>query len=108
METTSCELFGHEYHEVTGKCHYCEAALAMPKAPLPTYPTLPAVIKVSYSTLDRYYESRRFKTLKGARAYVAKRLGTSYDAGVAYAVSGDGVGKVTSNVPMSVLLGRSL
>jgi hypothetical protein len=111
MDTPSCEIFGHSYHETTGKCGYCEAVLPLP-AKMPShftvYPTLPAVIKVHYSTIDRYSESRRFKTLKGARAYVAKRLGTSYDAGIAYAVSYDGVGKVTSNVPMSVLLGVTL
>jgi hypothetical protein len=66
--------------------------------------TLPDVIRVRYSTIDRFSESKRFKTLKGARAYVARRLGTSYDLGGNYAVSGDGVGKLMANVPMTLLV----
>lgn len=110
---TSCELFGHSYHNVTGKCGYCDRVLPMPvksaaaltPPPAPAAPVLPAVIKLSYSTIDRYYESRRFKTLAGARAYAKRKLGESFDLGGSYAVSFDGVAKLTANIPLALLLG---
>ena len=52
-------------------------------------------ITVRYSSIDGFYASRKFVTLAGARKYIASRLGTYYDIGSYYAVSGDGVGKVT-------------
>jgi len=54
-------------------------------------------IKLHYSTLDRFSESRTFKTLAGAKAYATRRLGTYYDVSLAfnYAVSGDGIGKLS-------------
>lgn len=67
--------------------------------------TLPPVIRINYSTIDRFSESRRFKTLAGARKYALRRLGDYYDIGSYYAVSGDGVGKITANIPFSTLLG---
>lgn len=51
-------------------------------------------IKVRYSSIDRYSESRRFKTLAGARKYAAKWVGEHPEIGSYYAVSGDGVGKI--------------
>lgn len=107
---TSCELFGHSYHNVTGHCGYCDRVLPMPVksaaalTPAPA-PALPPVIKLSYSTIDRYYESRRFKTLAGARAYAKRKLGASFDLGGSYAVSFDGVAKLTANIPLALLLG---
>lgn len=54
-------------------------------------------IRVRYSTIDRYYESRRFKTLEGARRYAARWIGETPDIGYSfgYAVSADGIGKIT-------------
>ena len=52
-------------------------------------------IKVVYRSIDRFYEVRRFKTLEGARRYAHKRVGAHPEVGYGYAVSGDGVGKVT-------------
>lgn len=101
MDKTSCEVFGHSYHEVTGVCHYCPDSLVA--APKPT-PTLPEVIKVNLRTIDGYSESRRFKTLKGARAYAAKKLGTSYDIGLSYAVDMYGVVKLSANIPLTTLM----
>jgi len=57
-------------------------------------------IKVRYQSLDRYSESRTFKTLAGARKYAQKWVGPTPEVGGFYAVSGDGMGKVTANVPM--------
>ena len=68
-------------------------------------PVLPNPIWVYYRTIDRFSESRRFKTLKGARAYVRKRIGDTFDVGGNYAVDAYGVGKVTANIPMSLLMG---
>ncbi len=53
-------------------------------------------IRFHYSTIDHYSESRRFKSLDGARAYAKRRLGDSYDISETfrYAVAGDGVAKL--------------
>lgn len=53
-------------------------------------------ITLYYKTIDRFSERRTFKTLKGARAYARKRMGTSYYISETfhYAVSFDGVGKL--------------
>lgn len=54
-------------------------------------------ITVRYSSIDRFRKSRKFKTLAGAQKFAQKMVGetpeisTNFD----YAVSGDGVGKVT-------------
>ena len=120
---TSCELFGHTYHEKTGKCWDCDRVLpGLPAArermenmsgswmdpavfavPAPA-PALPEVIKLHYSTIDRYSESRRIKTLAGARAYAKRKLGDSFDLGGSYAVSYDGVAKLTANISLRLLL----
>lgn len=52
-------------------------------------------IRIHYSTLDRYNERRKFKTLDGARKYAHKWVGEHPEIGSFYAVSGDGGGKVT-------------
>ena len=52
-------------------------------------------IRVHYSSIDRFSESRRFKTLTGAQKYAQKWVGPHPDQGGTYAVSFDGVGKVT-------------
>lgn len=56
-------------------------------------------IRIRYSTIDGFYESRRFKTLAGARAYARKRIGTTYDIGetFGYAVDMHGIGKITAS-----------
>lgn len=52
-------------------------------------------ITVRYSTIDRFRETRTFKTLKGARAYAVKLVGEHPDhGGTSYAVSFDGIGKI--------------
>ena len=51
-------------------------------------------IKVYYSSIDRFHETRRFKTLKGARKFAHLRVGAHPDLGSWYAVSSDGVGKI--------------
>jgi len=51
-------------------------------------------IRTSYRTVDRYYESRRFKTLAGARKYARKRMGENCDYGMSYAVDMYGTGRL--------------
>lgn len=53
------------------------------------------MIKVRYSSIDRFSQSRSFKTLVAARRYAVKWVGENPDLGIGYAVSADGVGKVT-------------
>lgn len=52
-------------------------------------------IKITYSTVDRFVKVGRYKTLKGAQAFAHKWVGEHPEMGSTYAVSGDGVGKVT-------------
>ena len=73
----------------------------------PLLPVLPDVIRVSIRTIDRYAESRRFKTLAGARAYARRKLGDAFDIGGSYAVDAYGVVTLTTNIPLGVLLDES-
>ena len=58
-------------------------------------------MKVIYRSIDRVRIARSFKTLKGAQAFAHKWVGehpeiaTSFSVAASYAVSGDGVGKIT-------------
>jgi hypothetical protein len=64
---------------------------------------MPELIRTTLSTIDRYREYRRFKTVEGARKYALKKLGVQYDVGRFYAVSFDGVVKLEFSVPTSVI-----
>ena len=55
-------------------------------------------IKLSYQSIDRYHETRTFKTLAGAQKYAQKWVGETPEMGRDYAISGDGIGKVYLNV----------
>jgi hypothetical protein len=52
-------------------------------------------IKVRYSTVDGFKKARTFKTLKGARDFAHHFLGKHPDLGTSYAISSDGIGKIT-------------
>lgn len=52
------------------------------------------MIEVSYRSIDHYGETRRFKTLAGARRYAQRRIGPHPELGSFYAISGDGVGRI--------------
>jgi hypothetical protein len=52
-------------------------------------------ITIRFSSLDGWRQTRKFKTLRGARAYAQKWVGEHPEIGSSYAVSGDGIGKVT-------------
>lgn len=53
-------------------------------------------IRVKYSTLDRFTQTRSFKTLAGARKFAQKYVGAKPEISdtFGYAVSGDGMGKI--------------
>lgn len=56
----------------------------------------PVEITVTYSSVDRFRQTRKFKTLAGAQKYAQKMVGETPEisAMFQYAVSGSGVGKV--------------
>jgi hypothetical protein len=53
------------------------------------------IIRVCYSSIDRFRKVATFKTLAGARKFAQKWVGQHPEIGSHYAVSGDGVGKIT-------------
>ena len=53
------------------------------------------MIKVRYSSIDGWRETRSFKTVEGARKFAVHYIGEHPEVGTSYAVSGDGVGRVT-------------
>lgn len=62
------------------------------------------MITVTYSTIDRFRKTRSFKTLVGARKFAHHWVGATPEIGSTYAVSGDGVGKITvEGVPLADL-----
>lgn len=66
-------------------------------------------IKFRFNTIDRFSESKTFRSLAGAKAYVKKRLGDTYDvSGLGYAVDMFGTGKLTlvSGATWTELLGH--
>lgn len=55
-------------------------------------------IKVRYSSIDGARVTRSFKTIAGAQAYAQKWVGPTPEIGGGrYAVSSDGIGKVTAD-----------
>jgi hypothetical protein len=61
-------------------------------------------IRVSYLAVDGYRKTSTFKTLAGAQRFAQKWVGATPELGSFYAVSPDGVGRVTcSGVNLSEL-----
>jgi len=52
-------------------------------------------IKISYRATDGYSKTKTYTTLKGAMKYAHDMLGKHPDMGGGYAVSFDGVGRIT-------------
>jgi hypothetical protein len=50
--------------------------------------------RVTYLAVDGYRESKRFKTIEGARKFAQRGVGEFPEFGGTYAVSFDGVGTV--------------
>jgi hypothetical protein len=54
-----------------------------------------AAIKITYQSIDGLRDTRSFKTIEGARKFAQRGVGEHPELGRGYAVSGDGIGKVT-------------
>ena len=52
-------------------------------------------IKVTYTSIDRVRITRSFGTLAGARKFAANYVGHHPEIGCGYAISSDGIGKIT-------------
>jgi hypothetical protein len=52
-------------------------------------------VTVRYAAVDGFRQTRKFKTLAGAQRFAQKWVGETPEVCRHYAVSGDGVGKVT-------------
>ena len=52
------------------------------------------LIIVRYKAVDGPAQTRRFKTLDGARRFACRCVGPTPEIGMSYAVSGDGMGRV--------------
>jgi hypothetical protein len=94
----------------TGFGPECSAKMGIPRAELPVEPVLPVkepplLIRVTYSSIDGGgCKTMKFKTLKGAQSFAQKWVGVGPELGYGYAVSGDGVGKITcEGVPVAAL-----
>jgi hypothetical protein len=53
------------------------------------------MITVRYSSIDGFGERREFHTLGGARTFAHYWIGQHPEMGSTYAISGDGIGKIT-------------
>lgn len=66
-----------------------------------------SVITVTYHSIDGVRKSQNYRTLAGARAFAVKWVGENAEFGMGYAISGDGVGKVTvQGCTLQELFGR--
>ncbi len=64
------------------------------------------MIKITYTSIDGFRKTRSFKTLQAARRFAISYVGPQDAEGGHYAVSNDGVGKVTwSGVTRAQLFG---
>jgi hypothetical protein len=55
------------------------------------------MITVYYESIDRFRKTRKYKTLKGAQRFAEKMVGPTPEVSInfGYAVSPDGIGKIT-------------
>lgn len=77
-----------------GHCVLGQIVVSSPWAPKPTE-SKPMIIKVRYASIDGYKQTKSYSTLAGARAFAQHWVGQNPEMGSSYAVSGDGVGKIT-------------
>jgi len=54
-------------------------------------------VHVSYSSIDNFHRTRSFKTLENAQNFAQKWIGETPEFGTGYAISDDGIGKITVN-----------
>lgn len=66
-----------------------------------------AKIKVRYSAIDGFRKARSFETVEGARRFAVERVGEHPEIGSSYAISGDGIGKITvQGISLAALFGE--
>lgn len=53
------------------------------------------MIYICYSSVDGYVEERKYKSLGAAQQFAQKWVGETPELGTYYAISGDGIGKIT-------------
>lgn len=65
-------------------------------------------ITVRYWSRDGYRQTRRFKTLAGASRYARTWVGDNAEIGPDYAISWDGIGRVSvTGCPIEALFARA-
>lgn len=63
-------------------------------------------MKITYQSCDGARKTRTFKTLAGARKFAQEWVGKNPEMGSRYAISGDGIGKITAEgVELRALFG---
>jgi hypothetical protein len=67
----------------------------VPDVKLPEADSAAVRIVVRYQSIDRFSKTRTFKTLAGAQKFAQNWVGKTPDLGSSYAVSEDGIGKIT-------------
>jgi hypothetical protein len=65
------------------------------------------MITVHVTTVDRFHVSRRYKTLAGAQRFAQHWVGETPEIGSHYAICGDGVAKVVSNISLHKLFPKA-
>ena len=65
------------------------------------------MITVRYYSIDGYRKTRQYKTLNGARKFAQAYVGANPTMGMSYAVSDDGIGKITvTGTSLEALFGK--
>jgi hypothetical protein len=67
----------------------------------------PEIIKVHLLSVDGFSKSRRFKTLAGAQKFAQHYVGDAPELGGGYAISWDGVCRITTNIPLKKLFPKA-
>jgi hypothetical protein len=106
-EYQPCPNCGRSYHYTDKQCVECGQPLDV--VSLNLYAATQAVldgkkskrittkrnVRVSYSSIDHFRQTRGFKTLEGAQNFAQKWIGETPEIGTCYAISGDGIGRIT-------------
>lgn len=72
------------------------------QTPVPTEP-----ITVRYASSDRFTKTRKFATLAAAQRFAQRWIGETPELGQTYAISGDGIGKITASIPVAQLFPKA-
>lgn len=86
---------GPECAKIMGVILADDPAPEAPKSVRENGETADAVIRVRYTSIDRWTSVKAYKTLSGARKFAQLWVGQHPEIGTTYAVSGDGIGKIS-------------